>query len=65
MAQVVIDIKEEDILKRVNRQRALQAIANSPFSDETLSILADWTAIPGAEEKILKNKAKLKLALTA
>ena len=64
MTQIILNSKETDLTKKMGRQKALQIIADSPVCNETLRLLAEWVQIPGAEEKLLKNKTKIKIALS-
>ncbi|KAB2914896.1 MAG: hypothetical protein F9K23_12265 [Bacteroidetes bacterium] len=63
MAQLIINTKETDLVAQKNRAAALQRLADSPFSNSFLSLLAEWSDIKGAEEKIVQNKGAIKAKL--
>ena len=63
MPQIILNSNIQDNVTRNNRQKALQRISDAPVSNALLNILADWSTIKGAEEKIMKEKGKIALAL--
>lgn len=63
MPQIILNSTIQDDVTRNNRQKALQRISDAPVSNALLNILADWSTIKGAEEKIMKKKNKIELGL--
>lgn len=63
MPQIVLTSENPDEVFRKNRRSALQRLCESSLSNATLSLLAEWSEIKGAEEKIMKNKGKITASL--
>ena len=63
MPQIILNSTIQDDVTRNNRQKALQRISDAPVSNALLNILADWSTIKGAEEKIMKKKKNIELGL--
>lgn len=63
MPQIVLTCSSPDELFRKNRGAALQRLSDSPCSNALLSLLAEWSGVKGAEQKIMKNKGLIKLKL--